>query len=222
MLYRLIKTLLGGVFKLVFRPTVEGRENFPAKGAVILASNHLSVFDSFVIPLTVPRQVNFLAKEEYFVGRSPIARLRAAFMRTIGQIPVERGQARAGLAALDVASEVLARGEVFGIYPEGTRSRDLRLGRGHTGVGQLALTTDAVVVPVALIGTDRIQPPGQRFPKPSRVTVRIGKPLNFARYDGMAASPAIRRAVTDEIMYAIMELSGQEYVDTYHKRPDAA
>jgi 1-acyl-sn-glycerol-3-phosphate acyltransferase len=123
---------------------------------------------------------------------------------------------------LDVASEVLNRGEVFGIYPEGTRSRDLRLGRGHTGVGQLALTTDAVVVPVALIGTDRIQPPGQRFPKPSRVTVRIGKPLNFARYDGMAASPAIRRAVTDEIMYAIMELSGQEYVDTYHKRPDAA
>jgi 1-acyl-sn-glycerol-3-phosphate acyltransferase len=221
-LYRALKALLGALFKVVFRPKVEGRENFPAKGAVILASNHLSVFDSFVIPLVVPRQVNFLAKEEYFIGRSLFARVRASFMRTIGQIPVERGAARAGLAALDVATEVLQRGEVFGIYPEGTRSRDLRLGRGHTGVGQLALTTSAVVVPVALIGTDRIQPVGQRFPRPSPVTIRIGKPLNFARYDGMAASPAIRRAVTDEIMYAIMELSGQEYVDTYHKRPDAA
>jgi 1-acyl-sn-glycerol-3-phosphate acyltransferase len=221
-LYRVIKALVSGLFKITFRPTVEGRENFPAKGAVILASNHLSVFDSFVIPLVVPRQVNFLAKEEYFQGRSPIKRLRTAFMRTIGQIPVERGAARAGIAALEVASEVLERGGVFGIYPEGTRSRDLRLGRGHTGVGQLALTTNALVVPVALIGTEKIQAPGKKLPRPSRVTVRIGKPLSFARYDGMAASPAIRRAVTDEIMYAIMELSGQEYVDTYHKRPDAA
>jgi 1-acyl-sn-glycerol-3-phosphate acyltransferase len=221
-LYRVIKALVSGFFKLTFRPKVEGRENFPAKGAVILASNHLSVFDSFVIPLVVPRQVNFLAKEEYFQGRSPIKRLRTAFMRTIGQIPVERGAARAGIAALEVASEVLERGGVFGIYPEGTRSRDLRLGRGHTGVGQLALTTNALVVPVALIGTEKIQAPGKKLPRPSRVTVRIGKPLSFARYDGMAASPAIRRAVTDEIMYAIMELSGQEYVDTYHKRPDAA
>lgn len=222
MLYRVIKALVSGFFKITFRPTVEGRENFPAKGAVILASNHLSVFDSFVIPLVVPRQVNFLAKEEYFQGRSPAKRLRTAFMRTIGQIPVERGAARAGIAALEVAGKVLESGGVFGIYPEGTRSRDLRLGRGHTGVGQLALTSNALVVPVALIGTDKIQAPGKRLPRPSKVTVRIGKPLSFARYDGMAASPAIRRAVTDEIMYAIMELSGQEYVDTYHKRPDAA
>jgi 1-acyl-sn-glycerol-3-phosphate acyltransferase len=221
-LYRVIKALVSGFFKITFRPKVEGRENFPAKGAVILASNHLSVFDSFVIPLVVPRQVNFLAKEEYFQGRSPVKRLRTAFMRTIGQIPVERGAARAGIAALEVAGKVLHSGGVFGIYPEGTRSRDLRLGRGHTGVGQLALTTNALVVPVALIGTDKIQAPGKRLPRPSKVTVRIGKPLSFARYDGMAASPAIRRAVTDEIMYAIMELSGQEYVDTYHKRPDAA
>jgi len=221
-LYRVIKALVSGFFKITFRPKVEGRENFPAKGAVILASNHLSVFDSFVIPLVVPRQVNFLAKEEYFQGRSPVKRLRTAFMRTIGQIPVERGAARAGIAALEVAGKVLQSGGVFGIYPEGTRSRDLRLGRGHTGVGQLALTTNALVVPVALIGTDKIQAPGKRLPRPSKVTVRIGKPLSFARYDGMAASPAIRRAVTDEIMYAIMELSGQEYVDTYHKRPDAA
>jgi 1-acyl-sn-glycerol-3-phosphate acyltransferase len=221
-LYRALKSLLGVLFKVVFRPKVEGLENFPAKGAVILASNHLSVFDSFVIPLVVPRQVNFLAKEEYFVGTSLFKRMRASFMRAIGQIPVERGAARAGLAALDVATEVLQRGEVFGIYPEGTRSLDLRLHRGHTGVGQLALTTSALVVPVALVGTDQIQPPGQRFPRPRPVTIRVGKPLNFARYDGMAASPAIRRAVTDEIMYAIMELSGQVYVDIYHKRPDAA
>lgn len=222
MLYRALHALLGSIFKVLFRPKVEGLDNLPAKGAVILASNHLSVFDSFVIPLVVPRQVNFLAKEEYFTGNSPIQRLRTAIMRTIGQVPVQRGQARAGVAALEVAGDVLAKGGAFGIYPEGTRSLDLRLHRGHTGVGQLALTTGAPVIPVALVGTDRIQPVGQRFPRPSKVTVRFGKPLDFSRYEGMGASPAIRRAVTDEIMYAIMELSGQEYVDAYHKRPNAA
>jgi 1-acyl-sn-glycerol-3-phosphate acyltransferase len=221
-LYRALKSLLGLLAKIVFRPDVTGLENVPAKGAVILASNHLSVMDSIIIPLIIPRQVNFLAKEEYFIGRSPIKRLRTAFMRTIGQIPVQRGQARAGLAALDVAAEVLEKGGIFGIYPEGTRSRDLRLHRGHTGVGQLALTTGAVVVPMALIGTEKIQRPDQKLPRPAKVTIRIGKPLDFSRYDGMAASPAIRRAVTDEVMYMIMELSGQEYVDTYHKIPDAA
>ncbi len=222
MLYRALKWLLGLIAKVVFRPDITGVENVPAKGAVILASNHLSVMDSIIIPLVIPRQVNFLAKEEYFVGKSPVQRLRTAFMRTIGQIPVQRGQARAGLEALSVAGEVLEKGGIFGIYPEGTRSLDLRLYRGHTGVGQLALTSGAPVVPMALIGTDKIQRPGQKWPRPAKVTVRIGKPLDFSRYDGMAASPAIRRAATDEIMYAIMELSGQEYVDTYHKRPDAA
>jgi 1-acyl-sn-glycerol-3-phosphate acyltransferase len=221
-LYRSLRSLLTLIANVIFRPKIEGVENVPAKGAVILASNHLSVIDSILIPLVVPRQVNFLAKEEYFTGRSPYQRARAAFMRAIGQIPVQRGAARAGLAALDVAGEVLEKGGAFGIYPEGTRSLDLRLYRGHTGVGQLALATGAVVVPVALIGTERIQPPGQRLPRPHPVQVRFGKPLDFSRYDGMSASPAIRRAVTDEIMYAIMELSGQEYVDMYHKRPDAA
>jgi 1-acyl-sn-glycerol-3-phosphate acyltransferase len=221
-LYRALRGVLSILAKVLFRPIVEGLENVPAKGAVILASNHLSFIDSILIPLVVPRQVNFLAKEEYFVGRAPHKRLRTAFMRTIGQIPVQRGQARAGIAALDVAGKVLEDGGAFGIYPEGTRSLDLRLYRGHTGVGQLALTTGAPVVPVALIGTDRVQPPGKRLPRLHRVTVRFGKAHDFARYDGMAGSPAIRRAVTDEIMYAIMELSGQEYVDVYHKRPDAA
>jgi 1-acyl-sn-glycerol-3-phosphate acyltransferase len=221
-IYRALRAVCAFLAKLLVRPTVEGLENFPAKGAVILASNHLSVFDSILIPLVVPRQVNFLAKEEYFVGKSPFARIRTAFMRAIGQIPVQRGQARAGVAALEVATQVLEGGGAFGIYPEGTRSLDLRLYRGHTGVGQLALATGAPVVPVALIGTDRIQPPGQKFPRPSKVTIRIGKPLDFSRYDGMSAAPAIRRAVTDEIMYSIMELSGQEYVDIYHKRPEAA
>ncbi|MCE7008484.1 1-acyl-sn-glycerol-3-phosphate acyltransferase [Kibdelosporangium philippinense] len=222
MFYRALRAVCAIIAKVLFRPRVEGLENIPAKGAVILASNHLSVFDSILIPLVVTRQVNFLAKEEYFLGRSPYKRVRAAFMRAIGQVPVQRGQARAGVAALEAASGVLEKGDVFGIYPEGTRSRDLRLHRGHTGVGQLALSTGAVVVPMAVIGTERIQPPGQRFPRPARVTIRIGKPLNFSRYDRMQASPAIRRAVTDEIMYAIMELSGQEYVDAYHKLPDAA
>jgi 1-acyl-sn-glycerol-3-phosphate acyltransferase len=221
-MYRALRAVCAFLAKLLFRPTVEGLENFPAKGAVILASNHLSVFDSILIPLVVPRQVNFLAKEEYFVGNSPHKRLRTAFLRAIGQIPVQRGQARAGVAALEVAGKVLESGGAFGIYPEGTRSLDLRLHRGHTGVGQLALTSGAPVVPVALVGTDRIQPPGQRFPRPQKVVIRIGEPLDFSRYDGMSAAPAIRRAVTDEIMYAIMELSGQEYVDAYHKRPEAA
>ncbi|ALG06655.1 lysophospholipid acyltransferase family protein [Kibdelosporangium phytohabitans] len=222
MFYRALRAVCAVIAKVLFRPKVEGLENIPAGGGVILASNHLSVFDSILIPLVVPRQVNFLAKEEYFQGKSPYHRARTAFMRAIGQVPVQRGQARAGVAALEVASKVLSKGDVFGIYPEGTRSRDLRLHRGHTGVGQLALSNGVPVVPMAVIGTDRIQPPGQRFPRPARVTIRIGKALDFSRYDGMAGSPAIRRAVTDEIMYSIMELSGQEYVDVYHKLPDAA
>jgi 1-acyl-sn-glycerol-3-phosphate acyltransferase len=221
-LYEVIRGIVAPAAKAIYRPTVEGLENVPKHGAVILAGNHLSFIDSVVIPLVAGRPVAFLAKSEYFTGRKPRQRMVGAFLGALGHIPVERGAGRASLAALDVATTVLRSGEAFGIYPEGTRSLDGRLHRGHTGVAQLTLTTGAPVVPLALIGTDRMLPKGVRVPKPVPITVRFGKPLEFSRYDGLADSPAVRRSVTDEIMYAILELSGQEYVDVYHKRPDAA
>jgi 1-acyl-sn-glycerol-3-phosphate acyltransferase len=161
-----------------------------------------------------------LGKAEYFQGKGIKGRFTANFLSALGYVPVERGNAAAGLAALEAARKVLDHGDVFGIYPEGTRSLDGRLYRGHTGVAALALTTGATVVPVAIIGTERVQPIGKRIPRLAKVTVLFGQPLDFSRYDGLENSPPIRRAVTDEIMYAISELSGQEYVDHYHKRPD--
>jgi 1-acyl-sn-glycerol-3-phosphate acyltransferase len=206
----------------VYRPVVIGAENVPVNGPLILASNHLSAVDTAVIPFVTPRPVAFLGKAEYFTGRGPIKWFVAAFLSGLGYVPVHRGNAHAGLEALAAARKVLDAGGAFAIYPEGTRSLDGKLHRGHTGVAQLALTTGAPVIPVALIGTDKVQPVGTKQFRLAKVTVRFGKPLEFSRYDGMAGSSAIRRAVTDEIMYAILELSGQEYVDSYHKRPDAA
>lgn len=220
MLHLLIRCLLAPLARLVYRPVVEGKENIPPVGPVILASNHLSAIDTAVIPFVTPRRVTFLAKAEYFTGRRLKQRLGGAFLAGLGFVPVERGDAHAGLAALGAARKVLDTGGAFGIYPEGTRSRDGRLYRGHTGVAALALATGAPVVPVALIGTDKVQPVGKRMPRLVKVTVRFGKPLEFSRYDRLVDSPQIRRAVTDEIIYAILELSGQEYVDRYHKHPD--
>jgi 1-acyl-sn-glycerol-3-phosphate acyltransferase len=221
-LYEVIRGVLAPAAKAIYRPNVEGLDNVPRHGAVILAGNHLSFIDSVVIPLVAGRPVAFLAKSEYFHGRKPQQRLVGGLLGALGHVPVERGAGRASLAALDVATDVLTSGGAFGIYPEGTRSLDGRLHRGHTGVAQLALTTGAPVVPLALIGTAAMFPKGAKIPKRKPVTVRFGTPLDFARYDGLADSPAVRRSVTDEIMYAILELSGQEYVDAYHKRPDAA
>jgi 1-acyl-sn-glycerol-3-phosphate acyltransferase len=221
-LHLLIRWLLAPLTRIVYRPEVYGVENIPATGPVILAANHRSAVDTAVIPIVASRPVSFLGKAEYFAGGSIKMRFAGAFLSALGYVPVERGNAHAGLAALSAARKVLDAGGVFGIYPEGTRSLDGRLHRGHTGVAQLALTTGAVVVPVALEGTEKVMPVGKKIPRVARVTVRFGKALDFARYDGLADSPAIRRSVTDEIMYSILELSGQEYVDAYHKRPDAA
>jgi 1-acyl-sn-glycerol-3-phosphate acyltransferase len=207
---------------LIRRPEVHGAEQVPQTGPVILAANHRAAVDTAVIPIVTPRPVSFLGKAEYFNGSGPKGRLIAGFLRALGYVPVERGNAMAGLAALEAARKVLEAGGAFGIYPEGTRSLDGRLHRGHTGVGALALATGAKVVPVALMGTEKVQPVGKRFPRVAKVTVRFGAPLDFSRYEGLEASPAIRRAVTDEIMYAILELSKQEYVDRYHKRPGEA
>ena len=196
----------------MFLIRTEGREHLPATGPVILASNHLSFIDSVVIRLAAPRRVTFLTKAEYFTGRGLRGTLVRWFFTAAGSVPVRRGSHRAAQASLETAREVLDRGNVFGIYPEGTRSLDGRLYRGRTGVGWLALTTGAPVVPVALDGTERLQPVGKRLPRPHRVTVRFGQPLTFT---GDPKSAAGRRAVTDEVMRAIAELSGQERADRF-------
>jgi 1-acyl-sn-glycerol-3-phosphate acyltransferase len=218
----LIRCVLAPLVRMIWRPRVQGVQNVPTTGPVILASNHRAAVDTAVIPLVTPRPVAFLGKAEYFTRCSIKGRLVARFLTALGYVPVDRANAKAGLAALDAGRTVLRAGGAFGIYPEGTRSRDGRLHRGHTGVASLALSTGAVVVPVGLVGTHKVQPVGKKLPRVAPIEVRFGRPLDFSRYDGLEGSAAIRRAVTDEIMDAIAELSGQEYVDRYHRRPDEA
>jgi 1-acyl-sn-glycerol-3-phosphate acyltransferase len=206
---------LGPMLRLVFRPWVEGLENIPESGPAILASNHLSFSDSIFLPLVVPRRITFPAKAEYFTGSGVKGRLTAVFFRGIGQIPIDRSGGRASQAAMSAGLKLLRRGELFGIYPEGTRSPDGRLYRGKTGVARLALEAGVPVIPVAMIDTDRLQPPGQVVPRILRPGVRIVRPLDFSRYAGMEGDRFVLRSITDEIMYDLMTLSGQEYVDVY-------
>ena len=210
MFYLIARFLLRPLFRIVFRPRVTGRQNVPAAGAFIIASNHLSFIDSMVIPLSAPRRVGYLAKAEYFTGRGVTGWFSRTLFSALGALPVERETHRAAQAALDTALGVLDDGEGFGIYPEGTRSRDGRLARGKTGVAWLALTADCPVVPVGVTGTDRIQPPGATWPRPHRVTVSFGAPLTFPEHRGQARNGRARREVTDRIMHAIADLSGQE------------
>ncbi|MER5994203.1 MULTISPECIES: lysophospholipid acyltransferase family protein [Streptomyces] len=212
-----MKVTIGGPLKLAFRPWVEGLENVPAEGPAILASNHLSFSDSFFLPAVLDRKVTFIAKAEYFTTPGVKGRLTAAFFKGVGQLPVDRSGTRgAGEAAIRSGIEVLERGELFGIYPEGTRSPDGRLYRGKPGgLARVALATGAPVIPVAMIDTEKIQPPGKILPKLMRPGIRIGKPLDFRRYEGMDHDRFVLRAVTDEVIYEIMKLSGQEYVDIY-------
>jgi 1-acyl-sn-glycerol-3-phosphate acyltransferase len=198
------------IFWLLFRPHVTGRENVPLNGPVILASNHLSFIDSIAIPTVAPRKVAYLAKAEYFTGSGITGWFSRTLFTALGTLPVERETHRAAQAALDTALSVLERGGAFGIYPEGTRSRDGRLARGKTGVAWLALTADCPVVPVAVAGTDRVQPVGARWPRPRRISVTFGEPLTFPEERGQAAKGRARRVVTDRIMEAIAGLSGQE------------
>ncbi len=217
MLYGAMKLTIGGGLKLAFRPWVEGLENVPAEGPAILASNHLSFSDSFFLPAVLDRKVTFIAKAEYFTTPGVKGKLTAAFFKGVGQLPVDRSGARgAGEAAVRSGIDVLERGELFGIYPEGTRSPDGRLYRGKPGgLARVALATGAPVIPVAMIDTEKVQPPGKVVPKMIRPGIRIGKPLDFSRYMGMDGDRFILRSVTDEVMYEIMKLSGQEYVDIY-------
>lgn len=216
MFYWLLKRIfLGPILSKVYRPWVRGQENVPEVGAAILASNHLSFSDHFFLPLVVDRKITFLAKSDYFTGRGLKGRLTAGFFKGVGQLPVDRSGGAASEAALHTGLRVLRGGELLGIYPEGTRSPDGRLYRGKTGVARMALEAKVPVLPVAMVGTDEVMPIGRRFPKIARVGVAIGEPLDFSRYEGMEDDRLVLRSITDEIMYALMTLSDQEYVDVY-------
>lgn len=216
MAYFILKNfLLGPILKALFRPWVRGMENIPSSGAVILASNHLSFSDSIFLPLQSRRPVVFLAKSEYFTGRGLKGALTRWFFKATGQLPIDRSGGKASEASLNTGLRVLAQGQVLGIYPEGTRSPDGRLFRGRTGIARMALESKVPVVPVAMIDTEKVQPIGRKLPRIRRIGIIVGEPLDFSRFDGMEGDRVILRAVTDEIMYELMKLSGQEYVDTY-------
>ena len=218
MLFDVVRTVLPPVLRAVWRPVVEGADLVPPTGGVLLASNHLSFADSVVIPAVAPREVVFLAKSDYFTGTGVRGTLQRAWFEGLGMVPVDRDDTRSALDSLETALEVLREGKAFGVYPEGTRSRDGRLYRGRTGVAQLALQSGAPIVPVGLVGTEQLQPVGSRLPRLARVTVRFGDPLDVAgRYDGVAPGRA-RREITDEVMRRIAALTGQEVVASYNPR----
>jgi 1-acyl-sn-glycerol-3-phosphate acyltransferase len=207
--------LLGPLMRLLARPTIEGLEHIPARGGAILAGNHLAVADSFLVPLLVRRRITYLAKREYFIQPGFIGWIKKVFFTGVGQVPVDRAVGSEAQAALDTAIRLLREGKLLGIYPEGTRSPDGRLYKGKTGVARMALEAGVPVIPVAAIGTNKLNPIGSRMWRPHHVHIRIGEPLDFSRYAGMAGDRFIERSMTDEIMYTLMELSGQTYVDVY-------
>ncbi|MFC0313821.1 lysophospholipid acyltransferase family protein [Gordonia phosphorivorans] len=216
MWYYLFKyVLMGPLLWLMGRPKVEGLENLPPDGKVLLASNHLAVVDSFYLPLMAPRRIFFLAKSEYFTEPGLKGRFKKWFFSASGQIPIDRSGATAAAGALTAGRRILDADGVLCLYPEGTRSPDGRLYKGKTGLARMALESGTQVVPVAMVNTDRINPPGTILPRPTRITIKFGTPLDFSRYEGMAGNRFIERAVTDEIMYSLMRLSGQQYVDVY-------
>lgn len=210
--------LVGPLLKAVFRPDAEGTENVPAEGAAILASNHLSYADWLFMPLTIPRRVTFVAKAEYFTSPGLKGWLQKTFFAGAGQVPIDRSGGRASEGAVSTGLRILSNGELFGIYPEGTRSHDGRLYRGKTGLARMALEAKVPVIPVAVIGTNVVAPPGKVFGRFARPCVRFGKPLDFSRYEGLEGDRFVLRSITDEVMYEIMQLSGQEYVDMYASR----
>jgi 1-acyl-sn-glycerol-3-phosphate acyltransferase len=219
MLYWFLKyVVVGPWLRVLFRPWVEGADNVPEDGAAILASNHLSFSDSFFLPLVVPRPITFLAKSDYFTGPGVKGFFTKMFFAGVGQVPVDRSGGRASEAALRTGLRILGEGSLLGIYPEGTRSPNGTLYRGKTGLARMAMEAKVPILPVAMIGTYEIQPPGQLRPGLRRVGIRIGRPLDFTRYDGLENDRFVLRSVTDEVMYELMSLSGQEYVDMYATR----
>lgn len=217
--YAIGRFVITPLARVVYRPRVEGKHLVPRTGPVIFASNHLSFIDSIAIPVAAPRPVHFLAKSSYFEGRGLSGWMSREFFTSIGAIPVRRGAGQAALDALDQQRQLLVEGRAVALYPEGTRSLDGRLYKGRTGVAFLALQTGAPVVPVGLIGTDKVMPKGATMPSlKHRVTVKFGAPLDLSSH-GDAGSGRARRLATDEIMAAIHALSGQELADAYNEAP---
>jgi 1-acyl-sn-glycerol-3-phosphate acyltransferase len=216
MWYWLFKyVFMGPVLSLIGRPKVEGLEHVPHNGPAILASNHLAVADSFYLPLVVRRRITFLAKQEYFTGTGLKGWFQRWFYTAAGQVPIDRTDADSAQSALNTAERILDEQKLLGMYPEGTRSPDGRLYKGKTGLARLALETGVPVIPVAMIGTDVVNPPGSKMWRFGRVQVKFGKPMDFSRFEGLAGNRFIERAVIDEVVYELMQLSGQEYVDIY-------
>ncbi|MFZ4064675.1 MAG: 1-acyl-sn-glycerol-3-phosphate acyltransferase [Micrococcales bacterium] len=216
MWYFLLKNIfLGPVLKVLFRPWIKGAEKIPTDGAAILASNHLSFSDSIFLPLMLRRPVVFLAKSEYFTGKGIKGTLSRWFFKGTGQLPIDRSGGKASEAALNTGLSVLAQSQLLGIYPEGTRSPDGRLFRGRTGIARMVLEAKVPVFPVAMIDTEKVQPIGRKLPRIRRIGVVVGEPLDFSRFAGMEGDRLVLRAVTDEIIYELMKLSGQEYIDVY-------
>jgi 1-acyl-sn-glycerol-3-phosphate acyltransferase len=220
----MLKSVLRGVTRpvarVLYRPTVTGRENVPREGPVLFASNHLSFIDSVVITLIAPRDVRFLAKSEYFTGEGSKGRLSKGFFEAIGAIPVDRESNTAAQDSLERGREVLEQGGAFAIYPEGTRSRDGRLYKGRTGVAWLGLTTGCPIVPVALTGTEELLPVDATLPRIRPVTIRFGEPIDSSAYGEPGAARA-RRRLTDDVMAAIGAMSGQELAHAYNEPPAA-
>lgn len=215
MKYRVSRVIAGPILHMLWRPEIIGEEHIPRAGGAILASNHLSLLDSIFLPLMVERPVTFAAKSEYFTGSGPAQRFAGAYLRATRQLSVDRSGARSAHDTLRAALSLIEAGELFGIYPEGTRSPDGRLYRGRTGIGWLALASGAPVIPVAMVGTERVLPPGRSIPTLHRVAIKVGRPLTFDEHQGTAQVARARRAITDEVMKAIRTLSGQEYVPVY-------
>lgn len=219
MLYWFLKlVMLGPWLRLLFRPWIEGEENIPKDGPAILVSNHVSFSDSIFLPLALQRRATFLAKSDYFTGTGPKGLLMRVFFGGTGQVPIDRSGGKASEAALNTGLRVLSQGDLLALYPEGTRSPDGKLYRGKTGAARMALESGVPVIPVAMIATREIQPPHVIKPRLRRVGIRVGKPLDFSRYRGMGEDRFVLRSVTDEMMYELMLLSGQRYVDMYANR----
>ena len=213
MQYQLSRVVAGPILHAFGRPRATGLENIPASGPALLASNHLSIIDSVYLPLMLSRPVVFPAKAEYFTAKGPVGRLWAAYLRSTNQLAMNRDDTRSATATLEAAAEILRAGELFGFYPEGTRSPDGRLYRGRSGLGWLVLNTGAPVIPIAMSGTRKMMPPG-KLPRPAKIEIKIGKPMEFGHLAGDPPGRA-RRIIADEVMQAIRELSGQEYVHEY-------
>ncbi|MFZ1361718.1 MAG: lysophospholipid acyltransferase family protein [Candidatus Nanopelagicales bacterium] len=220
MLYWVLKYIfIGPILKLLYRPKIKGRANLPKSGPYILAVNHNSFLDSFFVPLAVGPKVTYLAKDEYFVTPGIKGFFMKMFFSGVGQVPINRAGGSASEAALKTGVRILTEGNVLGIYPEGTRSPDGRLYRGHTGVARMAIETNVPVIPCGVKGTREIQPPGTKIPRIKRYSIEFGEPIDFSRYEGQESDRFVLRSATDEIMYEIMQISGQEYTDEYAKRP---